>query len=49
LDLAARRVRLFDRGLIRPGMAADLIVFDRDRVRDNATFERPLAYSEGSS
>jgi dihydroorotase/N-acyl-D-amino-acid deacylase len=48
-SLAARRVRLFDRGILRPGMAADLVVFDPDRVRDLATFEDPLRYAEGIS
>jgi len=46
-SLPARRMRLPDRGLLRPGMAADITVFDPDRIRDVATFEDPNRYSEG--
>lgn len=46
-SLAANRLSLHTRGRIAPGMAADLLVFDPRLVRDIATFERPLAYSEG--
>lgn len=44
---AARRVGLFDRGLLRPGMMADVVVFDPGRVRDLATYEEPRQYAEG--
>jgi dihydroorotase/N-acyl-D-amino-acid deacylase len=46
-SLAARRVGLFDRGLLRPGMLADVVVFDPARIRDRATYEEPSLYSEG--
>lgn len=44
---AARRLRLADRGLIRVGQAADLVLFDPETVRDTATFEQPRRPAEG--
>lgn len=46
-SLPARTFRFMDRGVLRPGMAADLVVFDLDRVEDPATFEAPHHYAEG--
>jgi dihydroorotase/N-acyl-D-amino-acid deacylase len=43
----AARVGFIDRGVLRPGMKADIAVFDADRVRDMATFEKPHQYAEG--
>lgn len=46
--LAADFLRLPDRGYLESGMAADIAVFDRDAIRDMATYEAPQRYSEGT-
>ncbi|MBE3071341.1 MAG: D-aminoacylase [Acidobacteria bacterium] len=43
----AARVGLADRGILRPGMVADIAVFDPATIRDIATFEDPNHYSIG--
>ena len=43
----AARVGLQDRGILRPGMAADITVFDPAAIRDVSTFEDPNHYSVG--
>lgn len=46
-SLAANRVHLVDRGLLKPGFFADVVVFDPLQVRDVATFEDPNRLSAG--
>ena len=45
----AARLKLTDRGILRPGMKADIVIFDPATVRDTATFEKPHSYAEGFS
>ncbi len=45
--LPAQRMRFADRGLLKAGMWADVVIFDPERVRDLATFENPNQLSEG--
>jgi N-acyl-D-amino-acid deacylase len=44
---AAERLGLEDRGRLRPGQAADLVVIDPARLRDTASFEEPARHPEG--
>jgi len=46
-SLAAQKFQLKDRGLIREGMAADIVIFDEKTVNDKATFNVPHQYSAG--
>jgi len=40
-------MRITDRGLLRPGMWADVVVFDYDSIQDRATYEEPTRSPEG--
>src|SRR3546814_3722750 len=43
----AQRLGLADRGLLRQGMRADVVIFDLATIRDRATYEEPTAVPEG--
>jgi dihydroorotase/N-acyl-D-amino-acid deacylase len=43
----AQRMRLADRGVLKAGMWADVVIFDPKKIRDLATFENPNQLSEG--
>ncbi len=43
----AQRLKLWDRGLLRPGMKADIVVLDPDAIADVARFDKPHQYSTG--
>lgn len=48
-SLAARQLHFADRGEIRDGAFADLLVFDLNKIKDNSTFEDPHHLAEGMS
>ena len=45
--IPAQRLGLTDRGILRDGMKADIVVFDPGRVQARATFEEPKQYPDG--
>ncbi len=46
---ATHRLGFFDRGILRPGLTADLAVFDPATLRDTATYEAPRSFALGVS
>ena len=44
----AAKVHQYDRGLLRPGMAADVTVFNAATIIDNATYEKPHAVCDAA-
>jgi N-acyl-D-aspartate/D-glutamate deacylase len=43
----AAKIRNYERGLLRPGLWADVTIFNPDTIIDNATFEKPHQYATG--
>jgi len=46
-SLPAQRLRLPGRGIIREGMYADIVIFDKNQIEDKATYRNPYIYPEG--
>ncbi|MFT3826319.1 MAG: D-aminoacylase [Chitinophagaceae bacterium] len=46
-SLPAQKFQLKDRGLLREGMAADIVIFDANTVSDQSTYDKPHQYSTG--
>ena len=46
-SLPAQTFGLWDRGILRPGMAADIVIFDENTIADRATFQQPKKFASG--
>ena len=46
-SLAASQMKIADRGTVKPGAFADIVVFDPKTIADTATFEKPQQYPIG--
>ena len=46
-SLPAQKFQLSGRGLLKEGMAADILIFDENEVKDMSTFDKPHQYSKG--
>jgi N-acyl-D-amino-acid deacylase len=46
-SLPAQKFQLSDRGLLKPGMSADVVIFNENTIIDQATFDKPHAYPAG--
>ncbi len=46
-SLPASNLRIHDRGMLKPGYFADLVVFDPNKIQDHATFQNPRQYATG--
>ena len=46
-SLPASRLGLLNRGRIAPGFAADIVIFNKNEITDNATFDEPFRYPSG--
>jgi N-acyl-D-amino-acid deacylase len=46
-SFTAHRINLKDRGILREGLFADIVIFDEETIIDKATFEQPRQFPEG--
>jgi N-acyl-D-amino-acid deacylase len=46
-SLPASKMQIRDRGALKPGMAADVVLFDRETIIDNSTYQKPWQFPSG--